>query len=491
MSLASRLRPLAVLLPLCVPAASAPPLAAVLPVPAPAAALAGLRAQAPGPCRGRGADFDGDGAADAAAGAPYAAVGGQARAGRVAVRYGARAGTPLVQAGDPPEAGDGFGAALAIGDFDRDRCADLAVGVPDEVSGARRPGAEGHGAVQIFHGSPAGLRPGRRLSVRDLRRPYGTDRFGAALAAADLDGDRDDELVVGAPGLAGGGGVAVFGLDGTGLRPGPLVTQRSGWAGQEGREGREAAPTDGFGTVLAAADLDGDGRAEIAAGAPGDGLKSEGAVTVLDPRARTARRVAQDEPGIGGVPERLDHFGAALAAGDFDRDGRAELAIGIPGEDDDPGAATGDAQGAVQVVDGRTLRQRGPTLYGRGAKGPYDRFGAALAAGDLTGDGTDDLAAGAPGHGYVRILRGARGGGPGRRGGVTITSPHGPEAQFGWSLAVRRGALLVGAPGAAGFGGAVTAVAGSGPRGTAVPLEAGGLLGYALGQAGWRANRAR
>ncbi|MFB4314290.1 hypothetical protein [Actinomadura sp. 21ATH] len=487
MILAPRLRKVAVLLPLCVPAASAPPLIAAVPAPAPApaAALAGLRAPAGGPCRGRGADFDGDGTADAAAGAPYAAVGGRARAGRVAVRYGDRTGPSLVQAADPPEAGDGFGAALAIGDFDRDRCADLAVGVPDEVAGARRPGAEGHGAVQVFHGSPAGLRPGRPLTVRDLRRPYGTDRFGAALAAADLDGDRDDELVVGAPGLAGGGGVAVFGLDGTGLRPGPLVTQGTGWVGQE------AAQTDGFGTVLAAADLDGDGRAEIAVGAPGDGIRSEGAVTVLDPPARSARRVAQDGPGIGGTPERLDHFGAALAAGDFDRDGRAELAIGIPGEDDDPGAATGDAQGAVQVVDGRTLRQRGPTLHGRGAKGPYDRFGAALAAGDLTGDGIDDLAAGAPGHGHVRILRGSRGGGPDRRRSVTITSPYGPEAQFGWSLAVRRGALLIGAPGAAGFGGAVTAVDGAAPRGTAVPLEAGGLLGFALGQAGWRANRAR
>ena len=482
MRIASRRRPglrlFAVLVLVGVPGASAP-VAAV--APATGGARPAVRAAyvPTGPCR----------AAELIAGAPYAASGGRSRAGAVAVRYADTAGPDLLTQ-DPPEPGAGFGAALAVGDFDRDRCPDLAVGMPDRFFGLRRPGVEGHGAVRIYLGSPYGLRPARLLSAADLRRPYGTDRFGAALAAADLDGDRDAELVVGAPGMDGGR-VAVFGLNGRGLRPGPVIGQRTPWVGQT------PAATDGFGAVLATGDLDGDGAAEIAVGAPGDGPRSEGSVTVLDPVARTADHLSQNEPGIDGTPERLDHFGAALAAGDFDGDGRDELAIGVPGEEGGQGASTGYGQGAVQVVDGRSHRQTGRTWTGRGGEGPYDRFGAALAAGDLTGDGIDDLAVGAPGHSTVTVLRGSDRGLT-RRKATTIGSPLGPDGQFGWSLAVRRGALLIGAPGASGFGGAVamtggpssvpgrvTAASGSdgsfAPDTTVVPLPVRGLLGYSFG----------
>ncbi|XVQ08419.1 FG-GAP repeat protein [Spirillospora sp. CA-255316] len=482
MRIASRRRPrlrlLAVLCLIGVPGASAPLVAVVAPVPGdrgPAGALPAAYVPT-GPCR----------AAELIAGAPYAASGGRSRAGAVAVRYG-DAAAPVLLAQAPPEPGAGFGAALAVGDFDRDRCADLAVGVPDRVFGTRRPGAEGHGAVRIYLGSPSGLRADRILSAADLGRPHGTDRFGAALAAADLDGDRDDELVVGAPGMDGGGGVAVFGLKGRGLRPGPVVGQGTSWVGQS------PAETDGFGAVLAAGDLDGDDAAEIAVGAPGDGPKSQGSVTVLDPVARTADYVSQDEPGVGGSRERLDHFGSALATGDFDGDGRDELAIGVPGEEGDEGASTGYSEGAVQVLDGGSLRQTGRTWTGRGHEGPYDRFGAALASGDLTGDGTDDLAVGAPGRSAVTVLRGRDGSGLTGRRAATIGSPLGPDGQFGWSLAVRRGGLLIGAPGAAGYGGAVASFGGaasaraastpaaSAPATAVVPLTVRGLLGYSFG----------
>jgi len=36
--------------------------------------------------------------------------------------------------------------------------------------------------------------------------------------------------------------------------------------------------------------------------------------------------------GLGGAPQDGDLFGRALAAGDFDADGRMDLAIGVPGE---------------------------------------------------------------------------------------------------------------------------------------------------------------
>ncbi|MBD2683273.1 MULTISPECIES: FG-GAP repeat protein [Nostoc] len=41
----------------------------------------------------------------------------------------------------------------------------------------------------------------------------------------------------------------------------------------------------------------------------------------------------QDSPGIEGVANASDGFGSSLKAGDFNNDGFADLAIGVPGED--------------------------------------------------------------------------------------------------------------------------------------------------------------
>ncbi|MGV9778574.1 FG-GAP repeat protein, partial [Streptosporangium sp. NPDC003464] len=390
-----------------------------------AALLVPTSPAAAGTCSGVPSDFDGDGRADLAVAAPYTAVGGHARAGSVTVLYGTRAGRRLTQdsPGVPGEAetGDAFGSALAAGDFDGDHCADLAVGVSEEDRS--RPGADGHGAVQIFHGSPAGLRPGEMIDAGDLGRRRGPDRFGAALAAGDLDGDGDDELAVGVPGL-GGGGVGVYGLKGR--RP-QVIDQDSGWVGQD------AKATDQFGAVLAAGDFDGDGRAEIAVGAPGDTFlkrNGQGSVTVLDVRRGRATLLTQDSPGIAGLGEAWDAFGAALATGDFDADGHDDLAIGVPGEgltDDQRAMDYGD--GTVDVVYGSRSGLRTATSEAwsqRSLKGEpryFDRFGAALAAGDLNGDGDDELAVGVPGENAVQVLAGGRSGGLSRAGNVLVTGP--------------------------------------------------------------------
>ncbi|MCO5993603.1 FG-GAP repeat protein [Actinoallomurus rhizosphaericola] len=410
---------------------------------------------------GAAPDFDGDGVRDLAVGAPYATSEGRRRAGAVAVRYGGR---PAWLRPSPAQAGAGFGGTIAVGDFDGDHCDDLAVAASDQ--GRARPGADGTGVVAVYFGSPGGLRPRMTLSVRSLGRTPAGDRFGAALAAADLDHDGQDDLVVGVPGLAGGGGVGLFSR---GLRTARLITQHTSWVRQP------SGPTDGFGTALAVGAFGAfgrDRRTQIAVGAPGDGIEASGAVTVIDPAAHRSRLITEDSPGVRGVPERYDEFGAALAAGDFDHDGTDDLAIGVPGEDD---TAMPDniAQGAVYVLYG----SGGEDVWALRRPGPEDRLGSALAAGDLTGDGTADLAAGAPGGGVVQILDGRRRRGLGR--GAIVTSPAGGTAQFGWSLAVRGRDLLIGAPGAGGFGGAAFLTRGS--RTTAVQAgTAGELLGYAV-----------
>lgn len=271
-----------------------------------------------------------------------------------------------------------------------------------------------------------------------------------------------------------------------------MITQRTGWVR------RSPGETDGFGTTLAAGDFDGDGRAEIAVGAPGDGERSEGAVTVLHPRARTTRSISQGGPALSGDPETGDRLGSALTTGDFDGDGRADLAIGVPGEDLNSMPASADlGEGAVHVLYGPALTERGEMWSGKSGGLPgdarrYDRFGAALTAADLDGGGTTDLAVGAPSRGAVYVLRGAR---PGlsAAGGALLTSPFGAAGQFGWALAGRRHGpgrasdLLIAAPGAKGFGGAVTVVPASsaGPRSgvsrTVLTWPSSGLTGYSLG----------
>jgi hypothetical protein len=89
---------------------------------------------------------------------------------------------------------------------------------------------------------------------------------------------------------------------------------------------------------------------------------------------------------VGSAPEAVDLFGAAVAAGDFNNDGFADLAVGAPLEDV---FSTVDA-GAISVLHGSAgrLTATGGQLFTQDSPGvgssvePDDHFGAALATGD-------------------------------------------------------------------------------------------------------------
>jgi hypothetical protein len=371
-------------------------------------------------------DFNNDGFADLAAGASGEDVGGAGDAGAVSVLYGSSGGLTtsggqlFTQVGGAAEDFDNFGWALAAGDFNHDGFADLAAGAPGEAVGTR----EFAGAVSVLYGSAGGLSTsGGRLFTQVAGTVEGGDQFGWALAAGDFNRDGFVDLAAGAPsqsvsGVGGAGAVNVLpgsagGLTTTGAR---LFSQVGG----------RVESGDQFGAALAAGDFNHDGFADLAAGAPSEKVGSTvdaGAVSVLPGSAggltATGGRLFTQ---VGGTAERFDIFGFALAAGDFNHDGFADLAAAAPLEDI---RSTADA-GVVSVLPGSAggLTASGARLFTQvaGLVEAGDEFGEQLAAGDFNHDGFADLAAAAPLEDVGTVQQaGAVSVVPGAAGGLTAT----------------------------------------------------------------------
>jgi hypothetical protein len=110
------------------------------------------------------------------------------------------------------------------------------------------------------------------------------------------------------------------------------------------------------------------------------------------------QRFHQDTSGIDGVAADGNKFGFALATGDFNNDGRDDLAIGVPGED----VSNQNNAGAVNILFGRKsgLTSSGDQRFHQNSDGvdgiaaTDDQFGYALAIGNFDADAFDDLAIG-------------------------------------------------------------------------------------------------
>jgi hypothetical protein len=304
--------------------------------------------------------------------------------------------------------------AAVRADFNGDGTADLAIGAAGENNSS--------GVVHVLYGSASGLTAsGSQLWSQDSPGIAGVaepdDSFGEALAAGDFNGDGRADLAIGAAGENNFTGVvhvlygSASGLTASGSQ---LWSQDSpGIAGL-------AEFFDDFGAALAAGDFNGDGRADLAIGARGEN-DIRGVVHVLygSPSGLTAtgsQLWSQNSPGMADGAEFEDLFGADLAAGDFNGDGRADLAVGALGENDFAGvvhALYGSAAGGLTATGNQLWSQNSPGI--EGVAEASDLFGDALAAGDFNGDGRADLAIGAPGEnnarGVVHVLYGAAAGG--------------------------------------------------------------------------------
>jgi hypothetical protein len=346
-------------------------------------------------------DFNGDGMADVAVGAPRDHVNGQA-SGTVTVFAGTAnglgVGRRLVQSafGSADEADDQFGTALAAGDFNRDGFADLAIGAPNEAIGTVRAGA-----VYIYHGSTGGLVPARGFDQADVggRTNGAGDQWGSALGAGDFNRDGFVDVAVGAPGKAMAGQTARSG-DVTVLK-GSAGGLGFGWNVDQ----RDTAGTnedgDRFGAAVAAGNVTGSAHDDLVVGAPGESPGTDprsGALYVV-PGAAGGKGTgfAATQEGNEGTNEAEDEFGVAVAVGNFDRDGYADVVVGIPGEAPGSNPKSGTLMvlpgGSSGLATGFVLEERDFAVAGAAGA----RFAAALAAGDTDGDGHADLLVGAPG----------------------------------------------------------------------------------------------
>jgi hypothetical protein len=304
-------------------------------------------------------------------------------------------------------------------DFNGDGYADLAVGVPlEDVSGSNDAGG-----VEVIYGSVNGLNGDFPIDdqfwTQSTPGVQGTaepgDRFGAAMAAGDFDGDGFDDLAIGVPyedlptgssNVADGGIVQVLYGSSVGLTAGGDLLLSQDYPGIAG----VVESGDAFGFALEAAQLGNGNEDDLVIGSPYEGIESRsdaGAVNIVygSPTGlnATGNRVwTQDTAGIADTAQTGDHFGWSLSAADFgDRGGSGiDLAIGVP--DEDLGSVAN--AGAVTVIYNTSagLDAHGSQQWTQndagivGDRRQDDRFGFALSAANFGKSSEADLAIGSP-----------------------------------------------------------------------------------------------
>jgi hypothetical protein len=176
--------------------------------------------------------------------------------------------------------------------------------------------------------------------------PETEDYFGWSLAAGDFNDDGADDLAIGVPyesigGNARAGAVNVI----YGSTSGLTATGNQFWHQNSPNIQDQAEIGDRLGSSLAVGDFNADWRSDLAIGVPGETLQysgtdiiEAGAVNVIygSSTGLTANRNQFLHDGLDeilGNPEDYDHFGHALATGDFNADGASDLAIGVAEED--------------------------------------------------------------------------------------------------------------------------------------------------------------
>lgn len=269
-----------------------------------------------------------------------------------------------------------FGDAIAeAGDVDGDGTADLLVGAAGEIA----EGTKDAGRAYLISGTD-----GEVLRAFQTPNPHVYGSFGGAVAGpADVDGDGTPDAIIGASGEAvgdtdGAGRVYLYsGADGTLIRT---------------LESPNLVDTGAFGVGLAVVgDISGDGVPDVLVGAQQETVAETEdagrAYLYSGADGRLLHSLAAPEP------EKYSLFGGAVAAiGDVNGDATPDVAVAAAEETVSDSARAGRVY-VVSGADGRILR----TLHSPNLQSS-SHFGESLAGvGDVDGDGTEDIAVGAPG----------------------------------------------------------------------------------------------
>ncbi|MER6342993.1 VCBS repeat-containing protein [Streptomyces sp. NPDC001595] len=234
-----------------------------------------------------------------------------------------------------------YASGFAAGDITGDGYADLAVDAhhTDLDSGS--------GGVVLLTGGPSGFT--YKGFVKDAQ---GRSMRADAIEVGDLNKDGYADIVIGhsidgtdydmdLPVKGGAVGVVYGGPNGV------STTRKPVWINQDTAGVPGAGEwSDGMGSGLSVADIDGDGYQDVTTGLPGedfDGLTDAGSVLVLRGSAQGltgtgAKVFSQNTAGVPGAAESGDRFGATTALVDPDQNKRHQLVVGDPAENANNGA---------------------------------------------------------------------------------------------------------------------------------------------------------
>jgi FG-GAP repeat/FG-GAP-like repeat len=256
-------------------------------------------------------------------------------------------------------------ATTKTGDVDGDGYDDLAVGAPNATVKTFAKA----GYLAMTYGSTSGITIGRHLQITQSSpgvpgTPEAGDRFGSAVAVADVDGDGYADLVAGSSGEAigtvqGAGSISV------------VFGSKTGLSGQ-GIAFHPATPVakQGFGSNLTVGDFNHDGRQDIATVVAGKLDLVYGAANLRT----TAPTIKTITPADGFVL-------SGAVSGDINGDGYADIVT--HGYHDDPAD-----EGAMRVLPGSASGVK-TTALGNDVGLPFADY--RTVTGDINGDGKDDV----------------------------------------------------------------------------------------------------
>ncbi|MCA9758429.1 MAG: FG-GAP repeat protein, partial [Candidatus Eisenbacteria bacterium] len=333
-------------------------------------------------------DVNRDGYDDIAVGADRYSN-GQSNEGRVYAFYGSAAGVPASPSwtAEVNQAGCGFGGSVSgAGDVNADGYPDLIVGASNYITGSTI------GAAFLYHGSASGLTGPNRIL-------FGDDDilFGECVAGAgDVDGDGYADVLVGAPNYNEGSTYTGKAY----LYPG----SSSGVAADPVWEYEGESTYAHFGAALGTAgDVNGDGYADVIVGSHEytGSLEEEGVAYVFYGyhTGLSPEPVWRTEGNI-----EFASYGTSVAtAGDLNGDGFSDLVVGAPY------VTNGQAgEGRVYVYFGSGDGPRTTAGWVTESNAANTQYGYSVAgAGDINGDGFDDVLVGASNFDNGQIFEGA------------------------------------------------------------------------------------